>query len=75
MKEIKEQLRELQAELSAASLERGKDWNGYSVFIPRYNDEAFVGLPLVVLVNGDEARLSTPEEGMEYLEFENTDKK
>lgn len=45
-------------------------WNGFDVWEPTFDgtDPVCVGLPLVILVNGDEMRMSTPEEAMDILE-------
>ena len=66
-KKLQEQIHALIAELGADEAEHGKPWNGYEVYIPVYHEVAYVGLPLVVLVKGDEIRLSTGEEGLDYL--------
>jgi len=57
-------------------IKKGYDWNGYEVWETVYDKSAFVGLPIVILVMGDEIRESTPEEGLEYLDYsENKAKK
>lgn len=43
-----------------------KDWKGYECYEPISGDDiTYTGLPLVILVKGDEIRMSTPEEAME----------
>lgn len=64
-------IQQLIEQLSADGVKRGKDWEGYQVYVPVYDKPAYVGLPLVILVSDDETRLSTPEEALEYLDFEN----
>lgn len=46
------------------------EWRGYSCYEPTFDDEdvSFVGLPLIIMVKGDEIRMSTPEEAMEHLD-------
>lgn len=47
-----------------------KPWRGYEVYEPLFEDDgmACVGLPLVILVKGDEIRMSTPEEAIQNIE-------
>ena len=47
----------------------GLNWNGYQVFEPKYFKMTYIGYPLVVLVKGDEVRISTAEESLEYLDY------
>ena len=61
---------ELIEDLGAKSYKKGVDWNGYKVYIPQYKGNPCIGLPYVVLEKGDEIRVSTPEESIEYLEYE-----
>lgn len=58
-------------QLSADGVKRGKDWKDYQVYVPIYKVNSCVGLPLVILVSPSETRLSTAEEALEYLDFEN----
>lgn len=64
-------LEQLIEQLSADGVKRGKDWKDYHVYVPVYKESSFVGLPLVILVSPSETRLSTLEEALEYLDFEN----
>ena len=43
-----------------------KDWKGYQCYEPvmKGNDVSYIGLPLVILVQGETIRLSTPEEAL-----------
>lgn len=42
-----------------------KEWQDYSCYEPINDDEAScMGLPLLILVKGDEIRMSTTEEAM-----------
>lgn len=59
-------------EFGTRSYKQGKSYNGYDVYIPQFKQTAFTGLPYVVLVKGDEMRLSTPDEALDYLGVENT---
>lgn len=67
----KKLLDEAMEALGADSCKRGKDWNGYEVYIPVYGNGGYVGLPLVVLVKDGDVRISTEEEAFEYLDHEN----
>lgn len=46
------------------------EWRGYSCYEPTFSDDevAFVGLPLIIMVKGDEIRMSTPEEAMKHID-------
>lgn len=48
------------------------EWKGYEVYEPTFKDSgeelAIVGLPLVILVKGEEIRMSTPDEALERLD-------
>lgn len=46
------------------------EWRGYSCYEPTFSEDevAFVGLPLIILVKGDEIRMSTPEEAMQHID-------
>lgn len=63
---------ELIKQLHGDGFKMGKDWNGYKVFVPVYKKETYVGYPLVVLAKGDEVRVSTIDESLEYLAFSST---
>ncbi len=41
-------------------------WRGYEVYSPIVNEFAYIGLPLVILVKGDDIRLSTDSECFAY---------
>jgi len=42
-----------------------KDWNGYACYEPIISDSVlFTGLSLVIMVKGDEIRMSTSDEAM-----------
>ena len=58
-------------ELGAAKAERGLDFNGYEVYVPQYSGDPAIGFPLVVMKKGDEVRISTNSESLEYLRFQN----
>lgn len=64
-------IRELAFDLNANGVKRGKDYKGYKVFEPVYNKECFIGLPYVILVKDNKARISTAEESLDYLDFVN----
>lgn len=63
-------IQELIEDLGAKSYKQGVDWNGYKVFIPQYQENPCIGLPYVVLQKGAEARISTPDESLAYLDYE-----
>ena len=67
-----ELIQELVEDLGAKSYKKGVDWNGYQVFIPQYKGSPCIGLPYVVLQKGEEVRISTPDESMAYLAYEQT---
>ncbi len=48
---------------------RLKNWKGFEVYEPimKKDEVSYTGLPLLILVNGDEIRMSTPEEALEQL--------
>lgn len=68
---VKERVEEATAALSAKKYRSGAKWNGYDVYIPEYDQFSYVGLPFIVLVRGDEVRISTEDEAFEYLDNEN----
>ena len=48
-----------------------KEWNGYQCYEPVFSlDEpvSYIGLPLMILVKGENIRMSTADEAMELLE-------
>ena len=66
--EIMEEVRDIIFnELNADGMERKENWRGMEVYDPVYDRPVSIGYPFVVFVKGDEVRLSTPEEAMEYL--------
>lgn len=71
---IEEKIDELMEELQADDYAESVAWNGYKVFVPEYEDNPCIGLPYVVLVKGEEVRISTPEEAIDYLNYESTQK-
>lgn len=48
---------------------RLKNWKGFEVYEPimKKDEVSYTGLPLLILVKGDEIRMSTPEEALEQL--------
>ena len=67
--DIKKRIEEIFDETPADSYHKGQDWNGYEVYELEFDKKCFVGLPLVILVKGEEVRLSTPEESFAYLDY------
>ena len=45
-------------------------WNGYDAYEPIFNDSDthYIGVPLIILVNGNTIRMSTVEEALEHLD-------
>jgi hypothetical protein len=62
-------------DLGATCYRQGMEWRGFQVYIPQYENNPYIGLPLVILQKGKEVRLSTPEEAKAYLEEEQQTKK
>ncbi|MCD8286733.1 MAG: hypothetical protein LUD50_05865 [Clostridia bacterium] len=48
---------------------RGYDWNGYEVYEPVYTTPMFIRGPWVVFVRGNDVRVSTDLEGLNYLDY------
>jgi hypothetical protein len=71
---LNEKILDLVDDLGADDYEEGRAWNGYKVYIPVYDEESTVGLPLVILEKGGEVRISTGAEAMEYLDYESTER-
>lgn len=46
------------------------EWRGYSCYEPILSDKGIshVGLPLIIMVQGEEIRMSTPEEAIKHLD-------
>ena len=68
-KNIESPLEELFNKTPANSYHKGLNWNGYEVYELDFDEECFVGLPLVILVKEGQVRLSTPEESFEYFDY------
>lgn len=56
-------------DLGATGYQQGRDWRGYQVYMPQYEDNPCIGLPYVILRKGREVRVSTPEECLKYFEY------
>ena len=69
LKNIEEKIDDLFSETPADYYHKGYDWNGYEVYELEFDKKSCVGLPLVILVKGEEVRLSTPDESLEYLDY------
>lgn len=61
--EVKELIRNL-----GARRYKKDEWNGYTVYEPVYSTKVCIGFPLIVLVKGEEVRISTNKESIEYLD-------
>lgn len=68
-----EKIQKLVEELGTKYAEKGTDFKGYEVYIPTYSNDVCIGYPLIILAKGDEARISTVEEAIEYLNMTNPD--
>lgn len=62
-----ERIQEFAAENGYTKIEKAEPWHGYDVYVPVYDEMSYVGLPFVILVRGEEIRLSTPEEALEWV--------
>ena len=71
MNTIDTDVQELVEELGATEYKKGISWKGYEVFEPVFKQVAIIGYPFVVLRKGEDVRLSTPKESIEYLHFKN----
>ena len=49
-------------------IEPAGKWRGYNVYKPVYEEEVTVGLPLVILVKGNNIRMSTPDEAFAIID-------
>ena len=72
---IKAEVKQFMEYLPVKRYKKGIDWNGYNVYIPKFKGNPKIGLPLVVLVKGNEVRLSSEKECFEYLDYQNSKKK
>lgn len=49
---------------------QGVEWKGYDVYSSVFTGEPpVIGLPLAIMVKDGEARMTTPEESLEYLKY------
>lgn len=53
--------------LGTEDAEKCPDFNGYEVFKPVYRGDPTIGLPLIVLKKGDEVRISTEDEAIDFI--------
>lgn len=75
MEKLKTKIEELVEELyPATGVKDPVEWNGYQVYVPIYKKPSFIGYPFVILVKGDEARISTAEESLDFLDFQDKNK-
>ena len=45
-----------------------ESWNGYEIFEPILHEDAIIGIPFVIMVKGNNIRMSTPKETFEYMD-------
>ena len=67
---MKEEIMEFIDGLGAKSYKQGISWKGFNVYIPQYKGNPCIGLPFVVLEKDEEVRLSTAQESLDYLAYE-----
>lgn len=67
--EIQEKVEHFMHLLSADNYRFGLEWNGYDVYEPVFYQHTCIGGPWFVLVNGNDVRFCTREEGLEYLNY------
>lgn len=65
-----EKLESLLDELDAEGYKKGIPWNGYEVYIPIYAGTPKIGLPYVILEKGTTMRICTPDESLQYLDYQ-----
>ena len=65
--ELKENLKRCCKMLSADSFKKGESWKGFDVYEPIYETEVEIGFPRVILVKGNDARLSSIEDCFLYM--------
>ena len=66
---MNDNIRELAFDLNAEEVKRGKDFKGYKVFEPVYKNNVKIGLPYVIFVKDNKARICTDEEALDYIDF------
>ena len=71
MKSLKEAIAALCDELGTENVREHGEWNGYTVYEPQYSQMPVIGYPYVILVRGDEARISTVDESLDYINYVN----
>lgn len=71
MKSVKEAIDALVDELGAENVQERGEWNGYTVYEPQYSQMPVIGYPYVILVKGDEVRISTVDESLDYINYVN----
>ena len=64
---MNEKAKKLLKGLGTKYAEKGVAFKGYEVFEPSYDGDVCIGFPLIILQKGEDARLSTNEESVEYL--------
>ena len=70
--DIQEKINEQLDILGVDTANKGREWKGYDVYIPDTEKLGkYIGYPYVILVQGEEVRLSTVPESLEYLDFMN----
>lgn len=67
---MKQQLLEkLKKLIYADTFKKGKEWNGFNVYVPIFKNDSATGFPFVVLEKGDVLRRSTQKESFDYLDY------
>ena len=63
-----DEIKKFAAEQGFRKIAKSGTWNGYEVFEPVYEEMAYVGYPILILVSDSEIRLSTIDESMQYIQ-------
>ena len=45
-----------------------ENWNGYEIYEPIMGEDAIIGIPLVIMVKGNNIRMSSIEEAFRYMD-------
>lgn len=61
-------LDEMINELGASGYQKD-NWNGYTVYVPVFNNVAYTGLPVVILEKDGDFRLSDSQETFDYFDY------
>lgn len=51
-----------------SEIKKLENWNGYEVYEPIMGEDAIIGIPLVIMVKGNNIRMSSIEEAFRYMD-------